>query len=171
MKPMLCDREFEGPMTSPFAKIIVLGYYDGPISGLLQCADCPTAYRFELIAWDSNQDNRVFSLAEVDSDVFESVIHTLASVQEPKWPIWVVDWKFESTTEEKRIHDSIDRALEKASTAKLVIATPHIAKDITMCREITDEERTVLPTEGDYPQQHHWTYWQQHLGLNRSAGG
>jgi hypothetical protein len=77
-KPILCNNIFEERMPSPFKKVIALGYYDGATSGLAQCGNCAMAYRFELIAWDLSQENRAYSLAEIDSQVFDSIVHTLS---------------------------------------------------------------------------------------------
>jgi len=47
---------------SPFSKLVILGYYDGATSGVLQCEMCQTAYRFEMLDWDEKQKVRNIAL-------------------------------------------------------------------------------------------------------------
>jgi hypothetical protein len=164
-KPILCDNILEGPIPSPFKKTIALGYYDGATSGLAQCGNCPVAYRFELIAWNSNQENRIYSLAEIEPQVFESIVHTLSLIEVPRWPYWIPRWQFKSPEEEKRNRDAVELDLQKASTANLVIATDHIGKEIVTCREIVADACDHLPKPGLLPDPSNWKYWQQYLGL------
>jgi hypothetical protein len=44
------DRRF------PFSRMVVLDYYDGEISGLVECSGCSAVYRFEMLDWDANKD-------------------------------------------------------------------------------------------------------------------
>lgn len=166
--PMLCCQNFEGAMTSPFTKIIVLGYYDGATSGLVRCGNCQKAYRFELVAWDRNQENRIYFLADIEPHVFDSIVKTLQSIEKPTWPYWMPRWQFKSSSEEKDTRDVLERDLQKASAPSLVIATDHIDKQILMCREVTVEARNHLPKLSSLPDLTSWPYWQRYLGLKSS---
>jgi hypothetical protein len=76
-------------LPSPFQRLIALGYYDGPTSGLAECARCRKSYRLELVAWDTSQDVRVFATATFEMERFERVIRACARQEEPNWPVWV----------------------------------------------------------------------------------
>jgi hypothetical protein len=92
------------------------------------------AYRFELIAWDSNQENRIYSLAEMEPQVFDSIVHMLSLIEVPRWSYWIPRWQFKSPEEEKRNRDAVELDLQKASIAKLVIVADHIGNSrISKC--------------------------------------
>jgi hypothetical protein len=55
--------------TTPFASVLVLDYYDGPVSGIVRCASCETCYQFHLLDWDADHVIRVFCLSEIAKDV------------------------------------------------------------------------------------------------------
>ena len=46
----LCCREFArySKMPSPFDRVIVLGWHDGPTEGLVRCGSCNRVYRFPI---------------------------------------------------------------------------------------------------------------------------
>jgi hypothetical protein len=161
-KTILCGTGFKKAMTSPFRKVIVLGYYDGETSGLVKCANCPTSYRFELVAWDNQQENRIFSLAVIDPLVFESITQELARGGEPRWPVWVPR-RLESEVGEEKSRNALARLLNKAAIPKLVVATDNIAKEITMCREIEPEARGQLLPPGQLPDPKSWSFWKEYL--------
>ena len=162
--PSLCDKNFTGQIRSPFNKIIIFGYYDGATSGVAQCGNCSIAYRFEIVAWDSNQENRIYSLAAIDSETFNSIVRIMSKLGTPQWPCWIPRWEFGSDEEEKHTRYSLDLLLQRASRANLVIATDHIEKEILLCREIEADAFDQL-TNTVYPDPRVSKYWQHYLGL------
>ncbi len=51
---------------SPFVRLLVTGYYDGPTDGFAACRFCDKSYFFRLLSWDDGQDLRIFGLAGLD---------------------------------------------------------------------------------------------------------
>jgi hypothetical protein len=160
----LCGANFE-KTASPFNRILCLGYYDGPTSGLAKCAESQKAYRFELVAWDSGFENRIYSLAETDVKVFDSVVHTLARLEEPRWPFWTPRWQFGSSLEESRTSSEIDQALSTIPAASLLIATDHLDESILACRALGTAVGSRMPKEGTLPDSKDWAFWREYLGL------
>jgi hypothetical protein len=68
-------------MRSPFGRIISLGFYDGTTSGVAQCSHCSRFYKYELVAWDSSQDLRIYSLAALPQESFEALLKLLSGVE------------------------------------------------------------------------------------------
>src|SRR4051812_17289579 len=78
-------------------QVICLGWYDGPVAGLLRLAKSGQVYRFELI--DPRQqsdysDERAYALFPLPGDAFDNLVNHLQETHEPKWPIWVPVWTF-----------------------------------------------------------------------------
>lgn len=163
-EPKLCHANFE-KTASPFDRILCLGYYDGPTSGLAKCAESQKAYRFELVAWDSSFENRIYSLAETDVEVFDLVVQILTRLEEPRWPFWTPRWQFGSSLEESRTSSGIDQALVKIPAASLLIATDHLDKSILACRALESAVRDRIPKEGTLPDPKEWRFWREYLGM------
>lgn len=53
---------------SPFSRMLITNYYDGPIEGFVECHTCGRLYAFRKLAWDEDQDLRIFGLAPLDDD-------------------------------------------------------------------------------------------------------
>ena len=162
--PKLCDANF-ARTESFFDRILCLGYYDGPTSGMAKCAESAKAYRFELVAWDSNCENRIYSLAETDMDVFNSVVQTLTRLEEPRWPFWVPRWQFSSSIEKSHLSSRVDQALATIPAASLLIATDHLDESILACRALENAVRDRIPKEGSLPDSKNWGFWREYLGL------
>jgi len=163
-KPNLCDVKFE-QNASPFDRILCLGYYDGPTSGLAKCAKSQKAYRFELVAWDSNCENRIYSLAETDVQVFDAVVQTLERLEKPRWPFWTPRWQFGSSSEQSSASSEIDHALAGIPAASLLVATDHLDETILACAALQNAVRDRIPKEGTLPDAKHWKFWREYLGL------
>jgi hypothetical protein len=105
----------------------------------------------------------MFSLAEIDRNLFDSIVKNLARLEEPSWPVWMPRWKFASAIEERQTRDSLEKDLNKAKDATLVIATNNIAKEIILCLEIGPDARRHLPPPGQLPGEKDWPYWKKYL--------
>src|SRR6476646_5009845 len=164
----LCGSNFE-KSTSPFGRILCLGYYDGPTSGLAECAASQKVYRFELAAWDPSCDTRIYSLAQTDVQVFDSIVQTLARLEEPRWPFWTPRWQFGSSAEERIASSEIEQAFARIPPANLLIATDHLDQSILACRALESIVRDRMPKEGALPDPRDWEFWREYLGLTHRA--
>jgi hypothetical protein len=77
--------------SSPFAEIIAVEFYDGPVSGVVRCSNCSSVLQYKLLAWDERQEKRVFALARMPSRAWDQII-ALYSYDQPRFPVWVPKW-------------------------------------------------------------------------------
>ena len=89
---LTCCHEFVNGWTgiSPFARSIVLGYYDGPTHGVTKCSACGADYEFSLLAWDEGQDERVFEFWTMRRGAFARVESQAKAELRPEYPQWVI---------------------------------------------------------------------------------
>ncbi len=57
--------ETASPHESPLKRMLITGYYDGATNGIVECQVCGRAYAFRTVAWDDEQEMRVFILSTV----------------------------------------------------------------------------------------------------------
>lgn len=120
---------------SPFSVVVALGYYDGPTSGVAECAQCKLAYRFDMLDWDEGQDIRIYSLAPLPPDSWDNLTKLLPDSLRPG-SVWVPNWIFESTAKETETQQKIDRILEGAGPIQLVIASDGLTKSVPRARQV-----------------------------------
>jgi len=159
--PVCCQQlSPDSPRRSPFGRILSLGFYDGTTSGVAQCLDCSKAYRYELVAWDSGQDTRVYSLAALPSESFDALVSVLSAVGSPTWPFWSPILPSDSA-----LNAAIDAELAKAEPPARVIASRQLDKEILASKDLTDSARAKLPQSRDYPDIHDWDFWRAYLAV------
>lgn len=136
---ILCSQNFPSlkNFKSPFSKAIVFSYYDGPTSGIVDCCDNLTSYKFEMLEWDATQDIRIFTLAEMPPKSFVFVTETLSQWEKPKLPLWVPVWEFESNVIKEKIEAEIDNILKETSPPQIVVATVNILDEILSAKKIS----------------------------------
>jgi hypothetical protein len=91
--PMLCcgvSAALRGK-SSPFAEIIAVEFYDGPVSGVVRCSKCSSVLQYKLLAWDERQEKRVFALSKMPSHAWDQIV-ALYSYDQPRFPVWVPKW-------------------------------------------------------------------------------
>ena len=141
---MTCCSQFQASWDgdSPFLENIVLGYYDDPTTGLVRCHQCGQDYKYDLLAWDSGQDSRLFALGRPPSGSFDRIAKLLAIAGPPGYPDWVVLWS-ETLDEQWRPIDralaEIDREATKAEYL-LIGATPTGALRVRRIDDAIQEE-------------------------------
>ena len=114
-------------------EILAIDYYDGAIEGFaVHRADDIVSY-FRLLAWDRDQDERLF----VDVDVSAKDLLRLeellkASGQSPKQHTWIPEWRFTRSldaAEADQIVEQCRRRLKEAGRFMLG-SQPGVAKTI-----------------------------------------
>lgn len=139
--PLLCCNHLSGgKATSPFGRVVALGYYDGPTSGVLQCATCPSVYRFEMLDWNAGQDVRVFSLARLPPGSLERVVDLCPKTRPPQWPIWVPLWEFATQEEQQAVERQIEAVLNQGQPPDEIIAWSTEAGGIVAARALSRDE-------------------------------
>lgn len=56
---------------SPFSRDFLFDYYDGSVSGLVECGPGRAVFAFRMVAWDDRQEQRVYVLQPVSADSFD----------------------------------------------------------------------------------------------------
>ena len=136
-----CDRMLtHATGESPFSRVIVLDYYDGPTSGAVWCQNCMAAGIIDLLAWDDQHHVRVFSLACLPEKDFGELIDACSGTGPPQWTVWVPIWKFESESARIAAERRVDEVLSRATAPTLVFASPASLQTILAAREVTPEE-------------------------------
>jgi hypothetical protein len=159
----LCAQEFNHPIRSPFDQIICLGFYDGPTSGLARCQRAPIAYSFDLAAWDADQENRIYSLAEIGTTLFDSAVEILCRIEQPKWPFWLPNWELALGGEREKVSSQIEKILQKIPAPKYVAATDSIDQNIHALRVIDPSVQEHLPNRRHLPPLEAWSFWHRYF--------
>lgn len=82
-------------VTTSTTKVLALAYYDGVTEGFLNGMGDDQVYFFKVVAWDKNQDQRLFLLGQVDRAVYLELLDILAKNQEvPIDSTWMPVWSF-----------------------------------------------------------------------------
>ena len=126
---------------SPFSKLVVLGYYDGPITGVLQCEVCGTAYRFELLDidpdWDEGLDVKIFILSQLPPKSFEKLIEVCENCFGiPRWPVWVLIWNVGSEAKRNKTAKKIQEIEHRVANGQIIVATLDLSKEIIVAKEM-----------------------------------
>jgi hypothetical protein len=150
---------------SPFQKIIAFGYYDGPTAGAAQCAECLESYKYDLLAWDENQDIRVYSFAPLPSQSFQQIVKECSVLGEPRWPIWCPTWEFDLKETEERVEAEIKRILSRAGQVEFVLASENLAGDILSLKRLTDKDQSKFQNFASAKDQNNIQDWLAFLGL------
>ncbi|HET8700957.1 MAG TPA: hypothetical protein VFL97_04750 [Nitrococcus sp.] len=94
-------------MSSTF-QVLATGYYDGPTEGFSsEQAAADTARFFRVIAWDAEQNQRLFAVVDIDRTELTKLEALLdVAGQKPITPVWIPEWRFRDefdTAEANRI--------------------------------------------------------------------
>lgn len=115
---------------SPFSRVVAVGYYDGPTSGVVECGVCATLYRFEKLDWDDEQDVRIFSLSPVRGRSISELTQDSGGVV-PSWPVWVLGGA--ATEDAARLVEEISAA---ADPVEFIVATENLLGTIEVWRPV-----------------------------------
>ena len=66
------------PSRAPFGKILSLGWYDGTTSGLVQCSQCSAVFKYDIVDWDSDQDQRIFAFSPIEPQEFDGIVESVS---------------------------------------------------------------------------------------------
>jgi hypothetical protein len=132
--------------TSPFSRIFVLGFYDGPTSGVLQCATCLAEYKFDMLDWSDDQETRVFRLASLRAGSLAQCVDALAQAGPPRWPVWV---PARSNLRSEEAREQADRTirdiLARAEPAQLIVAWTGYGDRILTAQRLPAKELNEVP--------------------------
>jgi hypothetical protein len=144
---MCCDHwQQKGNFTPPIARMIIVEWYDGPVTGAAICGDCGAEFAFRMVASDDNQTMRIYTLADLQIGQFERLSSAFASAGPPKWPVW---WPahFSSDKERDAAWRQAQTVLAAAAPPTCVVAAEELEKKILRASPVPRDEET--PPESD----------------------
>lgn len=154
----------------PFSRVIALGFYDGPISGVLECGSCHAIFRFEMLDLDEEQAVRVFRLARLPEGSLEACVAALADAEPPHWPVWVpfADPVHQHSEEARQKADrAVREILDKARPAELAVAWIGYCDRVLAAREMPLKELNEQAEWFSLDDPNHIANWFERLGLAR----
>lgn len=125
-------------------QVLATAYYDGATEGFVAEQPGSKTKFFQVIAWDADQDQRLFAVVDIDRGVL-SRLETLLSIagQQPSTSVWVPEWRFHDeadTAEANRILAECKERLKKecgleigeslGSSARSVPLTEQLRRDV-----------------------------------------
>jgi hypothetical protein len=102
--------------------MLVLDFYDGPTSGILECAGSGACYRFEMLDWDEEQRVRIFRLARLPAGALEECV-TVFAPEKPSWPVWFPWARGEASDMDRAKADrKVEEVLSRVEPPSLLVA-------------------------------------------------
>ena len=127
-----------------FKKIVVFNFYDGPLSGIA-CEDdlCKEVSRFDLLAWDSEQDQRIFCVGRIKDGelLFRDVVDIFRRRQAERWPVWCPN---EVPVEDRDEWERISRALDQHRDYQFAVLTDQINHQPEQIKVISGQLKSVV---------------------------
>jgi hypothetical protein len=133
---------------TPFSRMIVLGFYDGPTSGLVQCGSCSASYYFDMLDWDEDHEVRIFRLAALRERSFQNCVQIYEAFEEPRWPIW---WPFSKTSPPEAMRPEFERQLAnvlvEAKPPEWLVAWQGYGEEILAAKKVSSR---LIANERDW---------------------
>jgi hypothetical protein len=149
---------------SPFGRVLSLGWYDGTTSGLAECGSCSTVFKYDLVDWDADQEQRIFALSHTTHQVFDRIVDTLGAFESPKWPFWNPRWNIEPPELKKQTKSEVDSYLSRTDKPGLLIVSDRELKRVFAASQVTEALRAKLPEDFDgLPVKNDFNSWINHL--------
>lgn len=125
VQSLICCQKFaEAGSNRSALKMITVGYYDGPTSGLVECEVCSRVYKFAMVDWDDRQEVRIHALAPISPTAFTR-IEQIKERHGPK--LWL-------TVPE------IDEILAEAKAPTMVAAFSRWGETVFAARNLTEND-------------------------------
>ena len=123
----VCCQMLRGCSPSPF-EIAMLGWHDGITSGMARCRTCGATYHVEMLAWDDNQEMRVYGFKEVSRQSYDAFM----SLQTLPAPL-PQQLQERSDALTLRVRDALATAFE----CTLCVAAMDLSTEIRAARKMT----------------------------------
>lgn len=116
---------------SPVSRVIVFGYYDGVIDGVMRLGETGPVYQFEFVDETHTPDGadlRRYELRPLPSDAFDQLTSAVGEHIPPNWPVWLPIWKFPTPQTQEAVEQRVDAILELAGEPLWQITTADTAR-------------------------------------------
>ncbi|HET9741475.1 MAG TPA: hypothetical protein VFQ00_01890 [Terriglobales bacterium] len=152
------------PVVSPFTNVISLDYWDGSLVGLAWCNAGSPGITFQVVSWDSEQDVRIFSLAEAQEITANEAYDILSPIGTPRLPEWVPSPQPEQS-EHRRAIERLATFLPPKGPPSVVLASPDLTKIVLAARSVERDAAVHLPAKDSFPTSQNWEFWRRYLDL------
>jgi hypothetical protein len=114
---------------SPF-DILELGYLDGLTGGMARCRACGATYDFQMVAWDQEQEVRVYGFRPIRAEHYDRMVALSAEIA--GWRPGERDYRKGSDALTLRRRDALSSSYE----VTLLVASTDLCKRITAVRRM-----------------------------------
>jgi len=91
--------------------MLAIDYFDGATEGFIDQFEGAGPYFFKVIAWDSDQNKRLYSMARVDCSTFSELVDLLSQTHPPvSTATWIPTWNFDDEKLRSRANAIVDAA-------------------------------------------------------------
>ena len=90
-------------------RITAFDFYDGAIEGLAPSIKQFRHCYFKLIAWDHDQDKRLYVISEIDQSKYNKLLALLVRTQEQSsTSVWLPSWSFYNKSDEEKANSLVE---------------------------------------------------------------
>lgn len=115
-------------LSSP--KLIVLEFYDGPTEGFVRRVEYGLVYYFRTVAWDAQQDRRLYLLGIVDESVFVKLLGLLNERNPMMGKVVLTPiWEFDNSEQEIQANKLIEESQRTLNSPDLVVLGTSLLED------------------------------------------
>lgn len=109
-------------MSAPSPRLVALGFHDGPTEGFVRGVVSGLVHYFKLVAWDDDQDRRLYLLGQVEPRVVDQLLALLAeSGQTASRAVLTPAWKFRDAEDEALANKLVQEGQRTLSSPALVV--------------------------------------------------
>jgi hypothetical protein len=136
--------------------LTLLDYYDGAVSGMMECKQCGKTYAFEMLDWDRRHKVRIFSVAPLSVEDAQCFVQKSGQWEASPRP---ADFDLDAAYAE------LKRILDNASSIELIVAWHNHTDTVVAVREVAAGSQFHIQPwfeGGPGPQD-----WFEYLGISR----
>ena len=172
-KPITCCKNIPSIASRDVANsiiehMLITEYYDGPLSGFIQCPTCLSVYHFVTLDWGQSHFTRVIGLSSVPSDSMARLTSFFSEV--PSRSQWIPELLRKARDRDlDRIEAFLSEILTQAEPPSIVIAWTISSNRLLAARKVSNPAPGQCISISDLPiSEMRNTYdWFGDLGLAR----
>lgn len=122
-------------------RVLVLGWYDGPLEGFIDLSHPKSSWYFQLLGErlePDDADSRLYLLSKVSAGVIDRIAELTGETLSDTRQVWVPSWRFSDPARRRTADDVVEKAIAEAKPGTLVVH----ARDLT---SVTDFWFTTTP--------------------------
>ncbi|WP_157597907.1 MULTISPECIES: hypothetical protein [unclassified Rhizobacter] len=109
-------------MKASSPRLVALGFYDGPTEGFVRGVESGFAHYFKAVAWDDDQDRRLYLLGRVEERVVDQLLALLAEPgQAISSAVFTPAWAFGDAQREALANKLVEEGRRTLNSPALVV--------------------------------------------------